>query len=92
MSKFYRTYEFQPEGHVLTEQAFKVLKTQIFGLDGKEIASVEIDPTERIYDVEDLIDLGYSNEPANADELTEQTDDNLFELNDAWEGFEDFDS
>jgi hypothetical protein len=72
-------------GHVFTEAAYNVVKTQIGNGDPKfhefkEISSVEIDPTEKIHDVEDLPDLGYSTTPNDDtyEELTQQSDDEFF--------------
>ena len=87
MAKFYRVYSDSFNGHVFTERAYNVVKTQIGNGDPqhhevKEISSVEIEPSERIYDVSDLPDLGY-NPPPNEDveevELTEQSDDHFDE-------------
>lgn len=82
MSKFYRVYSSTNKfnGNVITQSALEVLS--LHPQEYKEIASVEIEPSERIYDVSDLPDLGY-NPPPNEDveevELTEQSDDHFDE-------------
>lgn len=85
MAKFYRVYSDSFNGHVFTERAYNVVKTQIGNGDPqhhevKEISSVEIEPSEQIYDVADLPDLGYiTTEEETEVGLTEQSDDGLFE-------------
>jgi hypothetical protein len=85
MSKFYRVYSDSFTGHVFTEAAYNIVKTQIGSGDprfheSKEISSVEIDPTEKIHDIDDLASLGYTTkvDDDTFEELTEQSDDEFF--------------
>lgn len=86
MSKFYRVYSSTNKfnGNVITQSALEVLS--LHPQEYKEIASVEIEPSERICDVSDLPDLGYNpspNEDVEEVELTQQSDDNFDDWDDA---------
>jgi hypothetical protein len=95
MAKFYRIYSDSFNGHVFTQAAYDVVKTQIGSGDPqhhevKEISSVEIEPNEQIFDVADLPDLGYST--TEEEPLTEQSDDGLFdEDSELFDGFNEND-
>jgi hypothetical protein len=99
MAKFYRVYSDSFNGHVFTETAYNIVKTQIGNGDPrfhevKEISSVEIEANERIYDVDDLPDLGYMTTEADETDttLTEQSDDGLFDDDsDLFSGFNEND-
>lgn len=70
---YYRVYSDSINGCVLTKKAYDQVKINMIH-DVKEISSVEID-NERIYDIEDLSDLGYNIPRVEDEVLTEQTDD-----------------
>jgi len=89
MSKYYRVYSDTFNGHVFTEQAYNILKNQLGNGDPnfhdfKVISSVEIEPHEKIHDVEDLESLGYS-------AFTEQSDEELFTDDSLFDGFNESD-
>lgn len=87
MAKFYRVYSDQHEGLVFTKKAFEVVAAQIDEeYDSLEVASADIDPEEKIYDLHNLTELGYSID--DWDELTEQSDEDLFENLDEVEDIE----
>jgi hypothetical protein len=80
MSKFYRVWSGSIEGRVFTESAFKIVETLDLTVESKVISSIEIAPEERIYDTQDLAELGYE-----VSELTEQSDDNFFDTVDEFD-------
>lgn len=97
MAKFYRVFSDSFTGHVFTQAAYEVVKTQIGNghpdfHEVKEISSVEIDPSEQIYDIADLPDLGYmttKQEDGTDVALTEQSDDDFLGNVASEESFDD---
>ena len=78
-NKYYRIWSDQFEGTVLTGEAYEIVKTQIGNGDprfheAKEVVVLDIGDDERVLDVEDVAELGYT----PIEELTEQDSDDDF--------------
>jgi hypothetical protein len=86
--KYVRVYSDNFDGHVFTEQAFNVLKTQLCNGDTsmfetKQVTASQISVNEKIHGLADLIELGYSvpDDVGNEDSesLTQQSDDEFLD-------------